>query len=355
MREISGEDIEALAVGAWILGTGGGGSPYHSLLNMRRLYREGVRVHLMDPQALADDDDVAVVSNMGAPLVSQERLADSRLAARAVELMQEYLGRRFRGVMSIEIGGNNAIQPLMAAAHLGIPVIDADAMGRAYPEAQMTTFAVGNLAPAPLTSVDPRGNEVVVTRAADWKWMERTSRKVCTEFGSVAATCKAPRTGAEIKRWGVHGTTTKAIRLGRAVMDANRRRDDPIAVILEAERGKRLFAGKVIEVERRTTEGFLRGSAAIEDERRARIRINFQNEWVVVWREKRPLATTPELICVLDSDTGEAIGTEMVRYGQRVTVIVLPAPEIFLTARGLDLVGPRAFGYDIDFRSALAP
>jgi DUF917 family protein len=352
MRELTGEDIEALAVGAWILGTGGGGSPYHGLINMRRLYRQGTRVLLMDAQALGDDDDVAVVSNMGAPLVSQERLVDSRLTARAVELMQEYLGRRFRGVMSIEIGGGNAIQPLMAAAHLGIPVIDADAMGRAYPEAQMTTFAVGNLAPAPLTSVDPRGNEVVVTRAADWKWMERTSRKICTEFGSVAATCKAPRRGAEVKRWAVHGTTTKAINLGRAVMEANRRHGDPIDVILQAERDKRLFAGKVIEVERRTTEGFLRGSVSIEGERRDRIRIDFQNEWVVVWRDGAPLATTPELICVLDSDTGEAIGTEMVRYGQRVTVIVLPAPEIFLTARGLELVGPRAFGYAIDFRSA---
>src|SRR5205085_12227280 len=197
---------------------------------------------------LDDEDDVAVVSNMGAPLVSQERLADSRLAARAVELMQEYLGRRFRGVMSIEIGGNNAIQPLMVAAHLGIPVIDADGMGRAYPEAQMTTFAVGNLAPAPLTTVDPRGNEAVVTRAADWKWMERTSLKICTEFGSIAATCKAPRRGAEVKRWGILGTTTKAIRLGHAVMEANRRHQDPIETILKAERGKRLFAGKIIEV-----------------------------------------------------------------------------------------------------------
>src|SRR5438093_10813551 len=111
MKEITAMDIEALACGAWILGTGGGGSPYHGLINMRRLYRQGTRVFLMDAQALEDDDDIAVVSNMGAPLVSQERLVDSRLSARAVELMQEYLGRRFRGVMSIEIGGGNSIQP----------------------------------------------------------------------------------------------------------------------------------------------------------------------------------------------------------------------------------------------------
>src|SRR5205823_7864221 len=101
MKEDTADDIEALAVGAWILGTGGGGSPYHGLINMRRLYRQGTRVSLMDAQALETDDDIAVVSDMGAPLVSQERLVDSRLTARAVELMQEYLGRRFRGVMSI--------------------------------------------------------------------------------------------------------------------------------------------------------------------------------------------------------------------------------------------------------------
>ncbi len=45
--------------------------------------------------------------------------------------------------MALEIGGGNAIQPLMAAAHLKRPVIDSDMMGRAYPEAQMTSVAGG--------------------------------------------------------------------------------------------------------------------------------------------------------------------------------------------------------------------
>src|SRR6185369_5317276 len=133
LTEITLEDIESLAVGAWILGTGGGGSPYLGLLNLRRLYAEGYRVQLMSPLDLEDDDRVAVVSNMGAPLVGQERLADSRNIARAVEMQEDYSGVKFRAVMSLEIGGGNGIQPLMAAAHLGLPVVDADLMGRAYP------------------------------------------------------------------------------------------------------------------------------------------------------------------------------------------------------------------------------
>jgi hypothetical protein len=120
MRELALDDIESLAVGAWILGTGGGGSPYLGLLNMRRLYAEGHRVSLMSPLDLVDKDWVAVVSNMGAPLVGQERLADSRNIARAVEIQQGLLGSNFRAVMPLEIGGGNGIQPLMAAAHLGL-------------------------------------------------------------------------------------------------------------------------------------------------------------------------------------------------------------------------------------------
>ena len=60
IQEFSEDDIEPLATGAWILGTGGGGNPYISTLNLRRLYAEGKRVKVMDPMALADDDMVAV-------------------------------------------------------------------------------------------------------------------------------------------------------------------------------------------------------------------------------------------------------------------------------------------------------
>lgn len=357
MREITLDEIEALAVGAWVLGTGGGGSPYLGLLNMRRLYTEGKRVQLMDPDELADDDMVAVVSNMGAPLVSQERLVDSETIGRAVTLMEDYLGKPFRAVMSVEIGGNNGVQPFLAAAETGKPVVDADAMGRAYPEAQMTSFAVGDLRPWPLSLVDPRGVEGIVAKVPSWKWMERLSRRMCVEVGSIASTCKAPRTGAEVKRWGILRTTTQAIALGQAIRRAQKEHRDPVQAILDQEKGLLLFRGKVADIARRTTEGFLRGTAKLDglDEWRGHgFELAFQNEWAVGWLDGEARVMTPDLICVLDSVSGEAIGTEVLRYGQRVTVIALPAPPVFLSPRGLDFVGPRAFGYDLDFRSVFA-
>ena len=141
-------------------------------------------------------------------------------------------------------------------------------------------FRSGDLKPCPLTTVDVRGLESIVEKVPTWKWMERVSRKICVEYGSIASTCKAPRTGAEVKKWGIPGTTTKAIAIGAAVREAQRRHEDPIAAILSVEPGKVLYSGKVVDVERRATEGFLRGRTrfdGVDAWRGASMEINFQN------------------------------------------------------------------------------
>ncbi|HWC03092.1 MAG TPA: DUF917 domain-containing protein [Methylomirabilota bacterium] len=347
-------DFDALALGAWILGTGGGGDPYHSLLEIQKLHREGHRVSLMDPLDLGDDQLVAVVGQMGAPLVIQERMTDAGVMAETIRMMERHLGRRFEAIAIWEIGGNNAFQPFLAAALLGLPVVDADAMGRAFPQADMTTFAICDLPSYPWTMVDVRRNSLIFTEAEDWSWMERLTRKACTVLGSVAATCKAPRTGREIKTCTILHTASKAMRIGRLVQDARARHADPIAVLIEAEHGLLIFRGKVRDVYRRTTEGYLRGSATIEGTeawRESALTLDFQNEFTVGRQDGAVRVTVPDLICVLDTESGEAIGTETLRYGQRVTVVALPAPPLLVSAKGLRHVGPRAFGYDLDFRS----
>ena len=354
LHDFPSDDIDALATGAWILGTGGGGNPYMSQLNLTRLYAQGHVCKVMAPGDLADDDLVAVVSKMGAPLVGQERLVDPSHLARAVTLMEETLGRRFTAIMSLEIGGGNALSPFLAGALLDRPVVDGDSMGRAFPEAQMTSFAISDLRPYPLSMVDCRANEAVIAKAASWRWMERMSRTLCTELGSTAATCKAPRTGAEVKAYGIHDSVTRAVRLGRAVLEARRAHADPVQAILAVEQGKRLFTGKVTDVDRTTAGGFLRGKARLAGlgaEDGQQMVLDFQNEWIVAWHDGRAVATSPDLICLIDSDSGEAIGTETVRYGQRATVIALPSAPILRTPQGLANVGPRAFGYDFDFVS----
>lgn len=350
-RTLAAQEVDDLAVGAWVIGTGGGGSPHLNHLNVQRLAAAGTTFELIQASDLDDDASVAVVSTMGAPVVMQERLQDSRDVARAVEIMADYLGRGFDAVMATEIGGSNAFQPFMAAAHLDLPIVDADAMGRAYPEAQMTSFAVGGLQPWPLSLVDPRGVEAVISHVPTWKWMERASRVLTVETGSMAATCKAPRSGREVKDWAVLGTVSSSIEIGAVVRQAREALADPVAAIVDVTDGALLFQGKVIDVERRTTGGFLRGSttiAGLDGDAGDEMRLDFQNEWLIARRGDEVMATVPHLICLLDVVSGEAVGTETVRYGQRVAAVGITAPELFSSAAGLRYVGPRAVGYDMD-------
>tara|TARA_Y100001960_G_C14745029_1_gene865144 strand:- start:772 stop:1836 length:1065 start_codon:yes stop_codon:yes gene_type:complete len=348
------KDLDALALGAWILGTGGGGDPYHKLLNTKQLYYQGKIATLIDPCGLADDALVAVVSTMGAPLVGKERIPDAHHALRPVRTMEKFLGRRFDAVMSMEIGGGNGLHPLMVSALTGYPVVDADGMGRAYPELHMTSFAVAGLSCAPFALSDIRENDVLFTKAVDSHWVERMARSLTTEVGSTATICMAPRTGAEIKNHAILYTTTQAIDLGHAVLEAKRQHLDPVAAIISVGHGLKLFTGKVVDVDRHATEGFLRGQARIEGlgpDAESEFIVHFQNEFSVGYKDEKAEVMTPDLICVVDSVSGDGIGTEAIRYGQRVTVLALPGPDVFKSTNGLDFAGPQAFGFDLNFRS----
>ena len=354
LRQIEPDELPALAIGTGVLGTGGGTHPYLELLNIQKLYREGRRVQLLDPADLDDDALVAEVGFMGAPLVTKERLPDPEQICKPFRMMESFTGKPFQAVMSSEIGGENGVLPLVIAALLDVPLLDADPRGRAFPEMQMSSFAIAGLPLHPVAMADIRDNEIMMVQTESPRWSERIARKLCTEAGAMIATCKPPRTARQIHDHAVIGSISRAIRLGAAVIEARRRHLDPVDAVLDAEEGRRLFSGKVIDVERRTTGGFVRGRARIAGFERdidRSFEVDFQNEFTVGSIDGVVEVMVPDLICILDAVTGEAIGTETIRYGQRVAVLSLPAAHVLLTPQALAVVGPQAFGYDLDFRS----
>ena len=140
LKEITLEDIRPIAIGAGILGTGGGGNPYLGGLHLAAIIREKGVQTLLDPFQLADDALVCVAGNIGAPTVSIEKLPEGTEMLRALRLLEEHIGRAFDAIAIAEIGGANSMQPLIAGLLAGIPTIDSDSMGRAFPEIQMSSF-----------------------------------------------------------------------------------------------------------------------------------------------------------------------------------------------------------------------
>ncbi len=352
--ELTEAHVEALAIGAGILGTGGGGNPYYGKLYVRRLLREGRRVCIVAPEEVPDDALVVSVGGMGAPTIGIERIHRGDEPLAALRALEQYLGRRATHLVPGEIGGANALRPLAVAALAELPVIDGDGMGRAFPELQMDTFAIYGIPATPAALADIEHNLVVFPYLRDALTLERYARAVTVQMGGAAGFAFPAMSGAELRRVVIPYTISLAVQLGEAVLSARREHADPIAAALAVTGGCLLFRGKVIDVERRLAAGFARGTMRLEglgDDRGSELRIDFQNENLIARRDGQVIAAVPDLICLVDQETAEPVTTEVVRYGLRVAVLGIPAPAMLRTPEALAVVGPAAFGYvDVEYQ-----
>jgi uncharacterized protein len=251
--------------------------------------------------------------------------------------------------MAIEIGGGNGIVPVAWAARMGLPMVDADGIGRAFPEIPQVTMHLAGISPNPAVMTDERGN-MVVFQTISGDWMERLERAAAVEFGGIAQGTEFSLTVAQARDGAtVRNSVSLAIRIGEALTNAP---GSPLAALIAEIGAFRLVTGKIMDVERRMTSGFVRGTVVIEgigDDAGRLIRLELQNEHLVALERGHVLASVPDLITVLDTETADAISTERIRYGQRVTVIAFACDPVWRTERGLEVAGPRAFGYEFDF------
>jgi DUF917 family protein len=79
--------------------------------------------------------------------------------------LEQHMGRKVDALLGDEVGGGNGIAPMLTAAMVDLPVVDADGMGRAFPEVQMTTFFIHGQEVQPAALADADGNVLIVTEA----------------------------------------------------------------------------------------------------------------------------------------------------------------------------------------------
>lgn len=333
---INESDVKALARGCAILGTGGGGDVRTGALAATLAIRKYGPVPLIRLEELDDDALIVPLSGIGAPTVSHEMPHGEDEPRRIVEEIERIFGRRPRAIMSSEIGGANGVAPVAWAAQLGLPLLDADGMGRAFPEVQMVSMYVAGL-PANLVVMSDVVGNVITLKPVDGLWSERLARAVCVASGSTALMADYVLTAAEARGAVIEGTVTRALAIGAAT---------DLEEVLHA---KRLITGKLADVERHTAGGFVRGRAEIEGtgaDKGRTLTLELQNENLVALENGQVRAIVPDLITVIDTETATAIQTEGLRYGQRVTVLAWPCDPLWRTPKGLETAGPKAFGYD---------
>ncbi len=355
------EHVGDLCRGAAFLGAGGGGDPHIGGLIVKQQLRAGKRIRILDPEELRDDDFVVPTAMMGAPTVLLEKVPSGAEPVTALRALEAFIGRTATATMPTEVGGINSTIPLFVGAMLGIPVVDADGQGRAFPELQMETFAINGIAGTPMAIANEHG-EVAIVKTSSNHRMEWIARGITIRYGGSAYIANYPMSGADVKRTSVRRTLTLAMEIGRVIRTARTRRLDPFDALIEYlpstdySAANLIFAGKVVDVSRQTEQGFTVGKVKIEGLSGfdGIATVEFQNENLIARCDGQTLAIVPDIISILDAETAVPITNETLRYGQRVRVMVVKVPDIMTTDAALRQFGPSAFGLSEPYHRAMA-
>jgi uncharacterized protein len=350
LRTIGLDDIDDLALGATLLGTGGGGDAHIAKLMVRQAIRDHGPVRVMAPSELPADGLVVTAAIIGAPTVILEKIPSGKEFINALKAVARYMGQEPVAIMPIEVGGMNTLIPLAIANELGLPVIDADSMRRAFPQIEMTVFTLHGITASPLAVADEKGNLCVYETTSN-QIAEELARGAVIRLGMANAISCYPMTVEQVHKYGIQGSMSYCTDLGKHLAAVQRGEAGAYDRFLSFAEARRLFTGKLIDLDRKTTSGFARGTVILEDlkDPKRHARIEIQNEFLAAYVDDVAVATAPDLISLLDHETARPILTESLRYGQRLDLIAMPCAPEWHQPGMLDIVGPKAFGYDIEY------
>lgn len=363
VRRLDRDALEDILVGCSYLGCGGGGRLSEGKARIADDLRAGLRFELLPLADLGDDEWVASPYGLGslAPPTEAERLRFADLpAARqdAVETsfrrLSDFLKQPFVAAVAGELGPWSTAAALSTAARIGIPLLDADRVGRATPEATQDSVLVAGLSNLPVAAVTGFGDSLILEKVARGSRVEDLLRAVSVASLGELGVTDAALSGRDIRRSRalVVGTISHAQSLGNALRRAMVEGADPIGAVLAAGAGYRLFEGHVVACPWHDEAGFLVGEVDIAgrgDFAASRYRVRFKNENIVSWRDDAVSVMPPDLIAIVDSRTGAAVANPDFEVDQAVTVLGFRAPPIWRTPAGLSVFGPAHFGLNVPY------
>jgi len=356
------QEVEDLVRGVTFFGTGGGGDPVKGSKFLKETLKDVGKIEIIDVDELDDDATVCTCFYMGSiaphtPEVQKKMkkmgyidIEVERVLPEAVKRLEKYIGKEIDAIVAVELGGINTPAPIDAAARLGKKIINGDYAGRAIPEIVQTTPSLAGKNVCPMTSVDEWGNVVYIEKVKNHLCAEAMGKAISTvAFGLVGQTSFV-MTGKEMKEIIIEGTITESLAVGKVLREAAESGKDPAKKVANLLNGWVLFKGKVVEKVWEDKEGYFWGTNTIngtDDFSGHEFKIWFKNENHITWLDGEVYVTSPDIIEVIDSKTGEPITNPAIKEGNEVAVIGVKKRAAFDNKVGIDRVGPIHYGFDI--------
>jgi DUF917 family protein len=371
-RTLSEQELVDMMVGTSILCTRGGDTA-GMIQRVKAAYADGKRYTMIALEDVPDDWTAFTmfgVGGGGAWEYVTKRMeglgfgrggrgqAPAQTGPTSADVLSEYLGKKFDVTFEAEAGGATA-GALTTAERMHIPIVDGCPSGRCLPEVQMSPFNVNSgITRAPLAGVTRYGDVIIIPKVYDDYRAEDLTRTIAVGSGGGFSVAANAVSGKVLKANLIPGFLSKCIRLGRAAREAAEAGQDPVQAVIAAGNGYLLFKGTVTRSDSRGEQGFgwtdayLDGTGAFSA---SKYKIFNKNENMVAWRDGKLDAAAPDLICPVDPKTGWAIRPAGVigsfTVGQEVSIVGFTSHAIWRTAKAIEMLGPRHFGFDENYEA----
>ena len=356
MRKLTLQETEDILVGCTILATGGGGGLEVGLDAVKEIFKAGKEFKLLDFNEINEKAYYVTTALTGA--VSDDAVLPAKeeikMLGHSVEVLEEYMGIEFEGILSTEYGGGSVGEGMAVAAMLDKCFVDCDAAGRAVPMMQQSTYNITNQPMCPFSVATKYGDAAIVTKVLNDERAEAIARTIAVASGNIVALSDHPIKGENLKNAVIPSALSYAEKVGKAQREAVKKGKDPVQSIIEEGQGYLLFKGIVNkESQWETKDGFTFGKMCIDgiDEFDTHnFQTWYQNEHLISWKNGKAYVTCPDLICVVDNKTGYPITNPDCKPGDEIAILGFKAPEIWRKGKGFELLNPRYFGHDIEYK-----
>lgn len=362
------QECQDFVRGLCFMGAGGGGRRESGLKLLLDQLESGREIRWVDVDSLPDDAWTATVAGMGgrggeggtdeeltALGCAEEKHDSLSLMVAAVRALEGSEGIEVEAIVPGEIGASNVPAPIAAALELRLPVVDGDyAGGRAIPELPQTIPEIREVPVCPLSFVTRWGDVMILRDTVSTAMADRIGRMITVAaYGGVGLSWYLMQV-KDVKQLLAGGTLTNALQVGQAIREAREKGVDPVAEATKAVNGWLLFEGEISGSEIADEESYAFGLGAYElqglgGSEGHKFKIWYKNEYHMSWRDDKPFVTSPDALIMVYLETGERAISYEFSVGHHVAVVGRRAHPIHRTEKGIQALGPRHFGFDVEY------
>jgi len=340
------EDIKHLLIGAAFFSTGGGGS----LIDGLEIVKDIRTLTLLNEEELKNDNVCATVFLAGSVnppsldiLRRNHKIAinDSfDLVIKAFKYLERKIDKKIHYILPVELGGFNTAVSILLSFKLGLPLINADLTGRSAPEMFQTSYYLGDIPPSPAAVTTIFDEKHFVEDLKDYKRFDDFLRSlVINSYGYDVGVANFPLSVKRARDYFIKGTMAQCIEIGSILRSGHAYK------AIEKANGKILFKGELVEEVYEEKAGFTNGYVLLEN-KDEKFRIEYKNEILVSLKQKKIIASIPDLIGVVTVDGVPVINTKFPKNTELIVYSIL-SNDLWLSPKGKKIFDLHHFGYKI--------